>query len=399
VCGGDCIGGGYGIVARASFRARFPLTPLNAPPAVSPLPQRRSLVNQTVAFLEAEIARGVWRGCLPGERILAERLQVSRSTLRRALAQLRAKGVVESRQGVGNQIEVRRSSRAARSNRGGRSVGVRDVAIVTPEPLERLRPAQTLWIDELRGMLSERGCRLHVIHGRRYTNGEPGAALEQLIKQHPHACWVLLMTGAGCQQWFARSGLPCIVAGSCHAEAGDLPYRDIDYRAACRHAVGVFLRGGHRQIALLTQEQQLAGDIASEAGFWEAVRASNHEEVDGSVVKHDGSLTGVLRVLKRVLRVKARPSALLVTNPYHALAALSGLGALGWRVPDQVSLISRDDDLFLSFVVPTPARYVVPPVVYARSLLGPVCEMLEGHSVSRRAALLMPEFVSGETVG
>jgi len=334
--------------------------------------------------------------------MLAERLQVSRSTLRRALVQLRKNGIVSSKQGVGNLVRgaaARRVYSSATRVAACSSANAREVAILAPDPLERLSPRQTLWIDELRGMLSERGVRLHVIHGRRYTRGEPGAALEQLIAQHPHACWVLLMMGLGCQRWFARRGLPCIVAGSCHEAAGDLPYRDIDHRATCRHAAGIFLGLGHRRLVLLTQGEQLAGDIESKAGFLEAVVAAARVAAAASVATHDGSRAGVLRVVRRLLGLKTPPSAILVTNPHHALAALNGLSGLGARVPDRVSLISRDDDAFLSYAVPTPARYVVPPAMYARSLLLPVCEMLEGHAVSRPAALLMPEFVRGETLG
>jgi len=370
---------------------------------VPALPQRYSLVNQTAEFLSEEIARGVFGECLPGERVLAERLQVSRSTLRRALAQLRKKGVVSPKQGVGNLVRGAAARRAQSSATRVVALGsakVRDVAILAPDPLERLSPRQTLWIDELRGMLSERGVRLHVIHGRRYTRGDPGRPLSNLLAQHPHACWILLMMGLGCQRWFARRGLPCIVAGSCHEQVGDLPYRDIDHRATCRHAAGVFLGLGHRRLVLLTQAEQLAGDIESKAGFLEAAGASLHAAVSASVATHDGSRAGVLRVVRRLSGLKSTaPSAILVTNPHHALAALNGLAGLGARVPERISLISRDDDAFLSYAVPTPARYVVPPAVYARSLLLPVCELLEGHAVSRPAALLMPEFVRGETLG
>ena len=52
------------------------------------LPQRQSLVAQTVAFLHGQIDRGEWREWLPSERALCELLQVSRHTLRAGLAQV-----------------------------------------------------------------------------------------------------------------------------------------------------------------------------------------------------------------------------------------------------------------------------------------------------------------------
>ena len=64
--------------------------------AVQSIPQRHSLVGQAVTYLNASIAAGQWRDWLPAERTLCEMLQVSRSTLRRALAQLQRDGAIRA---------------------------------------------------------------------------------------------------------------------------------------------------------------------------------------------------------------------------------------------------------------------------------------------------------------
>lgn len=359
--------------------------------AVQGIPQRHSLVGQAVACLNTAIAAGQWREWLPAERTLCDMLQVSRSTLRRALAQLQRDGAIRPEHGAGNRILPRGSRPRGRLHS-------HDVALLAPEPLELLRPAQILWIDELRAMLSERGCRLHVLHGRQYFRANPAAALEKLVRQHPHGCWILTLANPGCQQWFARRGLPCVIAGSCHAGV-DLPFRDLDYRAACRHAAGVLLALGHRRLALIAQKTRLAGDIESETGFIEGVRGSRHADATAVVCHHDATVAGVTQLLKRLVAQKPAPTALLVANAYHCLAVVSGLAELGWRVPGRMSVISRDEGSFLTFLMPTPARYVANPRAFARSLLQPVLELLEGGAVSQRALRLMPEFIRGETLG
>ncbi|MBI5768632.1 MAG: substrate-binding domain-containing protein [Verrucomicrobia bacterium] len=355
------------------------------------IPQRHSLVGQTVACLHDAIAAGQWREWLPAERTLCELLQISRSTLRRALAQLQRDGAIRAEHGAGNRI-------LAPTPRTRGRLRSTEVALLTPEPLERLRPTQTLWIDDLRAMLSERGCRLHVIHGRQYFRTNPAAALEKLVRQHPHACWLLLLATPACQEWFARRGVPCLVAGSC-SDGIDLPFRDLDHRAMCRHAAGVLLGLGHRRLALVAPEVPLAGDLASEAGFLEGVRTSGHADASAIVCRLDAGAAGIVPALKRLMAQKPPPTALLVVHAYHCLAVASGLAALGWRVPDQVSIISRDEDPFLTFLVPTPARYVASPRAYARSLLQPVLELLEGGAVTQRSWRLMPQFVRGASVG
>lgn len=367
-------------MARARFLRPMPLTSL---------PHRVSLVAQVAACLRTAIAEGRWRDWLPAERALGDELQVSRSTLRQALGQLGREGVVRAEHGTGHRILVDRPSRPAAPSR--------DVALLTPEPLERLRPFQALWIDELRALLAERGCRLSIIPGRAYGGEEPGPALARLVRQRPHGCWVLLLASAGCQRWFAQRGLPAVVAGTCH-EGIDLPYRDLDHRATCRHAAGVLLGRGHRRLALVCPRSRFAGDLESEAGFLEGVGRGRHPGAEGVLCRHDGTTSGLLRALGSLMAGAARPTGLVVVNAYHCLTVVSGLARLGWRVPEQVSVLSRDDDPFLSFLVPAPARYVAHPREFARSVVRPVAELLDGGPAVLRAGWSMPRFEPGASV-
>jgi DNA-binding LacI/PurR family transcriptional regulator len=356
------------------------------------IPQRQPLVGQTVAFLKAQTAADRWGEWLPPERALCEQLQVSRSTLRRAIAQLRREGLISAEHGSGNRVV------GATQPRRGRRLRSHDVALLAPEPLERLRPTQALWIDELRAMLAERGCRLHVFHGQQYFRAQPRAALEKLVRQHPHGCWILTLASAASQQWFAQHGPPCIVAGSCHAGI-DLAFRDLDHRAMCRHAAGVLLGLGHRKLVLIAQQTpRLAGDIESAEGFLEGVRQSRHANATAAICHPDGTPAGIAQLLARLMRQTPAPTALLVANAFQCLAVVSGLTALSRRVPADVSIISRDDDAFLSFLMPEPARYVASPRAFARSLLHPVLELLENSAVTRRGVRLMPRFVRGASL-
>lgn len=355
------------------------------------LPQRQSLVAQTIAFLNAQIETGAWRQWLPSERSLCELLQVSRNTLRLALAQMKKEGRIRAVHGAGNEILVAPSPTTTLPR-------AQDVALLTPEPIERLRPHQNLWIDEMRALLSERGVRLRVFHGEQYFAAKPAQALQKLVTRNPHGCWLMMLGNESVQEWFSRNQVPCIVAGSTHAGL-DLPFRDLDHRAMCRHAAGVLLGLGHRQLAMLAPKSRRPGDLESEAGFIEGVRQSRHQDADVRVIHHDGTVGGVANALRRMLKLEPAPTALLITHPYFYLAAATRLAQHGVRVPEQMSLILRDDDPFLDYLAPVPARYVVRPHLLAKSLLRPVLEILEGHAVTVRSGRLMPEFVRGESVG
>lgn len=354
------------------------------------LPQRQSLVTQTVAFLNAQIENGEWRDWLPSERSLCELLQVSRNTLRAALAQMNAEGRIRPVHGAGNRI-------LATGVTGPGRPQSQDVALLTPEPLERLRPMQSLWIDEMRALLSERGMRLRVFHGRHYFGASPGPSLQKLVTRNQHGCWILMLANEPVQRWFSKHAIPCIVGGSTYPGL-ELPFRDLDHRAMCRHAAGVLLGVGHRRLVMVTRKSRRAGDLESEAGFLEGVRQSRHHDADAVVIYHEETLASVAHAVRRILRLQPLPTALLVVHPHYYLAVASRLAQSGVRIPQDISMISRDDDPFLSFIAPVPARYVVNPHVLAKSLLRPVLELVEGNAVSQHASRIMPEFLPGESV-
>ena len=355
------------------------------------LPQRHSLEKQTAAVLREEIARGTWRDWLPGERSLCEMLQVSRHTLRAALVQLRGDGIVSSGQGVGTRIV------AGAGKPGRRRLASQDVGLLFPGTLDELLPNHILWIDQLRAMLGERGCRLHLFHGRKFARRDPGRALQGLLARHAHKCWILLLSPEPVQKWFELKKVPCVVAGTIYAGVA-LPFCDLDHHAICRHAAGVLLGRGHRKVALVTQKSRRAGDIESEAGFTEGIRQSPCADTEVMIAYHDATPAGIAAAVRRLMQRKPRPTALLVVNAFHYLTVASGLAQLGHRVPEDVSVVSRDGEPYFSYLMPVPTHYMIDPRRYAKALMTPVLQLLEGGAITRRAVHIMPEFRAGKSV-
>ncbi len=347
----------------------------------------RTVASQIAAQLRAEIAKGAWREWLPSERVLSRTVQASRNTVRTALEQLKAEGLVVPARGLGNRIVT--TTPAAPANNQPSSVGV-----LIPEPVGRLRPLIALWIDELKDLLLEEGCRLRVHEGKQYYLSNPARALERLIGQQDHGAWVLTLSSEATQRWFAQRQIPCLVAGSTFAGVA-LPHFDLDYRAIGRHAAGSLLRLGHRRIALLNREARRAGDVDSENGFLEAVQASRSRDATAEIAYHRDDVESVARALQKLFDRGRPPTGLVVSNSYAYLSAASLLAQRGLRVPRDVSLISRDDDPFLASMAPEPARYVVAPQAFAKKMIGPVLRLLSGEQSARPPAPLLPKFVAG----
>lgn len=323
------------------------------------LPPRPSLTAHSAEFLRGLVQSSEWQDFLPSERTLCKRLGISRPTLRVALAQLEEEGVLEP---VSNKR--RRLLPAAISSPKTTQEG--NIALLSPMPLHDMPPFVLLWVDQLRGQLANEGIALQVHVGRaEFAKRSPQRALATLVATSPDTTWVLYQSTAAMQRWFADSGQRCVVVGSLPSDI-TLPAVDRDYRAACRHAVGLMRSRGHEVIGMLIQTPQFGGDLASLEGFNDGLQQSGAGRISGQIWQHDGTPKGIADTLQKVLAARRRPTALLVARSAYALTVVSWLQGKGTKIPDDLAILCRDDDAFLDHVVPRITRYAVNPTHFAK---------------------------------
>lgn len=354
------------------------------------LPRRPSLVALTLEVMRAGLRKGQWRDHLPGERDLCERFQVSRPTVRAALAQLQREGLLELTHGQRRRILA--APRAQASGPWRKVIG-----LLSPLTLAEMPPFVLCWMDLLRTHLMQAGFELDLHVSRACFATQPSGALGAMVANAPAAAWVLLRSTERVQRWFLERGQPCVLAGSC-APGVILPSVDVDYRAAGRHAAGVLWRKQHRCVALLLPEGTLAGDAESEAGLREAFQRSDGGPGEVRVFRHDGTREGVIRRLDQALRRPDPTTAVVVARTAHALTVLTSLLQRGVRVPQDVAVIAPDDDRFLEHVTPSVTRYRVSPEVFARRLVRTVLLLVDTGLADPKRVRLMPRFVPGATV-
>lgn len=341
---------------------------------------RPSLSSQAAAALRTEIENGVWGERLPGERLLAERLGVSRPTLRAALDTLADEGWLERRQGLPTRVL-----------RGGRQPAEQPcvVRVLTPVPLREMPPLTVCWLDELRERLATAGHALELVVRPTISTSRGARMLAHLERSHPGGVWILHLAPEALQRAFAARVLPALVAGSA-ATGVDLPSVDLDYRAVCRHAAGLLRSKGRRRPALLLPDTAAPGDAESAEGFLEGFPAAR-------VLRHDGTPAGLCRLVRSACAGREAADALVVGRSVHTLTALTSLLGEGLRVPRDVALIARDGDAFLAHAVPAPARYVSDPRRWAAAVARLVLRLAEGVR-TRSQHRLMPDFVAGGTL-
>lgn len=358
--------------------------PLNSP-ALLLLPRRLSLIAQTVTSLRAALTAGRWRGQLPGERDLCRQLEVSRPTLRSALLELERDGTLAGTPRSRRKIRLRATSPSPRAP---------VLAVLSPCPLRALSPNTILMIDALKDRLALSGWSLQFHVSRAGFSRKPGQALASLTSRLPAGIWLLVGSFRPTGEWFLREAIPCLVCGTCPDDLA-LASVDADHFATCRHAAGELHRRGVRRVVLVRREEAAGGDDESERGFrngWEATSGTPLR-----VLRHHGR-DHLIDLLDEFLRSSLPPDSFFVLRAAHALTVTMHLLRRGRRLPEDVAVVSRDDEPYLEHTSPLITRYGIDPEHFARQVSRLVQRLAEADPGAIRKVRLMPTLRRGETL-
>ncbi len=352
-------------------------------------PKRLTLQAQVTSSLRRQIESGAWDREVPSERWLSDHLQVSRPTVRAALASLRQEGLIRTAERSRSQVVRRKRSKAKQPPA--------TINLLTVERLEGLYGIEHLIIAELRRRLHSAGLSIEVLGDRRLRQAKPGAVLDRLTAQFPAGGWILAHQTRPVQKWFAEKGVPAVIWGTAHTGV-QLASFDIHNQAACRHCVGLFSRMGHRDIALIVRQSGSAGDLASEAGWEEGVEALRSTSRQALILRHNGTVPDMCKALDRAFNGLHPPTALLASGSHEALTVISYLAQRRLRMPEDVSLVSLISDTILDAVVPTVARYHTDFADYAARLSRGILQLAQTGHVRPRPHLMIPTFQDGGTL-
>lgn len=354
---------------------------MTSPRGALDLPQRLSLSTQAADSLRKAIARKVWSEFLPSERRLCDLLQVSRPTIRTALGMLAKERVIEIQQGRRNRLLTPPALSVPPQRRL--------VALVSHTPISRLNLTAYLGISSMRAQLARHGFTTaeFVCLGR--SPRVQRSRLEAFLRQNRVFCCVLLSVNREVQEWFAAHSIPSLVLGSCHPDVR-LPSLDVDYRAVCRHAAGVLRRHGHRRLAFLVPDSDIAGDLAGEEGFRAGAAGA-----EVTVVRHNGNRAHLAARLDHLFAAPRPPTALLVAKPAHTVSVLMHLLHQGIQIPGTVSLIARDHDPLYEHEL---AHYAFGDESFARRLSRLMLQLVGRGQLPAEPSLIFPRYVAGQTV-
>ncbi|MBP8255748.1 MAG: GntR family transcriptional regulator [Opitutaceae bacterium] len=353
------------------------------------LPLRVSLSVRAANAIRQAITDNTWKEYLPSERRLCEIFRVSRPTIRTALHLLAKEGLIAIHQGRRNRLLT-----TARHKSGSQS---RLVGLIAPEPVSHLALVTYQGVSEMRAHLAEHGFTTEILVC------PPGSAkvqqrrINEFVRQNRVFCCVLISVSKELQQWFSEHSIPALVVGSCHPQV-KLPSLDVDYRSVCRHAAGILLGKGHRRLALVVPNSGVAGDLASEEGFSDAITRHHQHEARATIVRHNGTAANITAKLDALFNSAHAPTALLIAKPQHVIIVIIYLLKCGITVPDTVSLIARDHDHNFGIVSPPIAHYAFKEGAFVHRLSRLMLQMVNRGYLPLEPNLIFPKFFAGGTV-
>lgn len=358
---------------------------------MSLLPKRPSLVDEVADVIREGVRARRWVDHLPGERSLCRQLGVSRRTLQKAFQLLERDRLFGPGRG-------RRRLIVAMPGRGSTGDLPPVLGVVSGVPELRSHAGfVSSHLEQIRDWAHRLGMSVQVHSMKPYLIPRPQARLEMLLRESPARCWLLSATPEIVGRWFMERGLPTVLIGRCYPGI-ELPAVDVNYYAICRHAVGAFMRLGHRRIAFMMHRWKFAGDVDSERGFREGCAAGGLDAADSVVVEHDGTPRHIVQVVNQLIGRPRRPTAILTMGSKYTITAATHLLNSGIRIPQHISLISRDEDDHLHTVIPRIVCYESLYGRIARRVFQVIAQLTETGYAPPRQVSLMPELQAGDSL-
>ncbi|MGC6769344.1 substrate-binding domain-containing protein [Enterococcus sp. LJL128] len=299
-----------------------------------------SKYQQIADELRAKILSGEYPdgSVIPPELKLQEICQVSRHTIRQAIALLVNEGFLRKEKGSGTYVDDRYKE-VGESVKRTKTIGV-----ITTYLSDYIFPSIIRGIEE---ELRTRGYSLLLAS----TSNDPEQerkCLENMLAQQVDG---LIVEPTKSNQYnpnlsyylsFKERGIPVVMINSCYEEI-DLPFISLDDVKAGFLATSYLLEQGLKELALIVKIDDLQGKLRMK-GFIEAFEEENLTFKSSNIFTYaTGEKAAVVERVVACLEKDTAIQGVVCYNDEIANQLVQQLAAAGKRVPEDFSVIGQDD--------------------------------------------------------
>lgn len=341
---------------------------------------------QVVDALRELLAAGEWSGVLPGYRTLAERLEVSRPTLEKALAELTAEGWLAA-PGIG------RARRILAPALSGRPVSqAKALLLLASESFDELNWESQHALMTLANGAREDGWRVAQDHFPFERFQRPERLLGRTLRNHHPDRVALLLPTRPVVRWFMRQELPFFCfGGEIRWAIGEIEGVSTLLDGMIEQAAGLLRSHGHHRI--LAPVSHAHGHLRDH--FVDHAKQTWAHDLDRTELR---KLMPVQAPLQRdAVAANWRkwlealePTAVILRDPREQLSLAGFCHKAGIRIPADLSIITLSGEPLQRWMEPVPTVVRVPTRESAKWALQWLrlpaakprgCRMLEGELV------------------
>jgi LacI family transcriptional regulator len=146
-----------------------------------------------------------------------------------------------------------------------------------------------------------------------------------------------------------KSGTPLVVVDRCSPDAG-LPYITSDNYQGGYDAVNYLISMGHTNIACIQGIPESPPNIDRVRGFKDALKANNLPVDESIIVGDDYTRENGYLQTRFLFSMENPPTAIFALSNMISLGVIKATGEMGLKIPDNISLISFDEQPYSAFL-------------------------------------------------
>jgi len=186
---------------------------------------------------------------------------------------------------------------------------------------------------------------------------------------------------------FKKSPVPIVLAGSIE-DSGEMHSVNIDYEQAAYDSINFFISNGHTKIALIIGNREESISLKKLAGYKKALEEKNIPYNEEYVVEGDFSYDSGIEAVNRLNELKEKPTAVLVGADEMAVGVVNAVQDNGFKVPDDLEVISFDNTKLTLMVRPQVTTVVQPLYDIGAVAMRLLTKLMNKEEVQERAVVL-----------
>ncbi len=254
-------------------------------------------------------------------------------------------------------------------------------------------PAFLLMVKGAEDFLKKK-CYSFIVCGTDHSTREEVKLLKALISQNVEGVIITSSGGRNTELWklLSKSNVRVVFMDRKY-ENLDFPYIGVDNTGGVEKITDYLIQTGHRSFAYLSGERNTSSARERLRGFVNSAR--KHGIQDFQILYGEFTFESGYRLTKRLKKI---PEAIIGGNDLVALGAIEALSEMGYRVPDDVSVVGFDDMFYSKYSKPS-LTTVRQPIYEMGQEAGKILwKMLSGQRIRQKETILPTEIVLRETV-